>query len=153
MSQKDTGELPSTYVSLARIQDIRRKMLHGAIGGTPEQQAVAKEVWHNDLPDLLETLEGMHRGDYKEKWSSLGCMSGILLTALGILAAFTIVGGAEALKKEAEREAEAVRQEAGQRCAELGGTYATGGAKVGERTVFCIFRQAVPAGESPAVTP
>jgi hypothetical protein len=139
---------PSTYVTTARIQEIRRKMLHGAVNGTPEQREVAAEIWHADLPDLLETLDHELRGVSKEKPHALGCMVGVVLAVIGGLLGLLLVFGAYS---EANSELEKVKEEAAQRCAELGATYADGGAKVGGRTVYCIPRPGVPT--PPALTP
>jgi len=133
-------DIPSNYVTVARIRDIRKKMLYGAVNGTPEQRAIAADIWHEDLPDLLETLERTQRGDYKEKPFTLGCLGGIFLAAGGaILGLMGFMGATSA----ANSELESVKQEAAQRCAEMGGTYANGGAKVGDRTIYCIQRSGV----------
>ncbi|HEU0300723.1 MAG TPA: hypothetical protein VFR37_14735 [Longimicrobium sp.] len=117
-------------------------MLHGSVSGTPEQRVVATEIWHDDLPDLLETLERTQLGDFKEKSSLMGCVGGIFATVVGVMLAILALMSATS---EADSIRENVKQEAVQRCAELGGTYAEGGARVGGRTIYCILRPGAPA--------
>jgi hypothetical protein len=120
------------------------------VNGTPEQRAVAAAIWHEDLPDLLETLERTQRGDFKENPVTWGCMGAVVLALVGAL-----LGGMAfmELSSAANAELEAVKQEAAQRCGEMGGTYADGGAKVGERIIYCIPRAGASVPSSLPASP
>lgn len=73
IDKQDKTDVPSNYVTAARISEIRKKMLHGAVNGTRQQHAIAAEIWHEDLPDVLETLERTQRGDFTQKPSAMDC--------------------------------------------------------------------------------